>query len=296
MKNIVFLAALAATPALADTKVEIPFTAQIAGQPFSCAASYDNIGTTKSTVQVADFRLYVSHFRLINAEGTEVAVTLDQDGIWQLEGSALLDFEDATAACANGTAETNTVVKGTAPDGDYVSLAFDIGLPFAQDHGDASLAASPLNQTAMFWSWQSGYKFIKIDLSTSGRPLPAPMKMDGAAKGMDMSGPPPGWSLHLGSTGCAGESKTSAPAAECANPNLVAVKLDNFMLGMEGMGTVVLDPAPVLEASDVDANAPETAPGCMSFPKDSDCPAAMNRLGLSYDGAAGGTQVFATLR
>ena len=57
MKNIVFLAALAATPALADTKVEIPFTAQIAGQPFSCAASYDNIGTTKSTVQVADFRL-----------------------------------------------------------------------------------------------------------------------------------------------------------------------------------------------------------------------------------------------
>ncbi len=295
MKIIALLAAFAATPVFADTKIEIPFTAQIAGQPFSCAASYDGIGSTKTTVKVADFRVYVSNFRLIGSDGAEVPVQLDQDGTWQLDGSALLDFEDATAACANGTPETNTIVRGTVPDGNYMGLAFDIGLPFGQNHGDASLAASPLNLTAMFWSWQGGYKFIKIDLSTSGRPLPAPMKME-ASTGMDMSEAPTGWSLHLGSTGCAADSRTSAPAAECANPNRIAVKLDAFMPGMAGMDTVVLDPAPVLAVSDLDTNAPDTSPGCMSFPKDADCVAVMNRLGLAYDGVAGGTQAIASLR
>ena len=62
------------------------------------------------------------------------------------------------------------------------------------------------------------------------------------------------------------------------------------------MDTVVLDPAPVLATSDVDVNAPDTAPGCMSFPKDGDCPAAMNRLGLPYDGAVAGTQALVSLR
>lgn len=222
-------------------------------------------------------------------------LALDQDGIWQLGGTALLDFEDATGACANGTAEVNTVVKGTVPDGMYAGLAFDIGLPFDQNHADATLAVSPLNLTAMFWSWQAGYKFIKIDLSTSGRPIAPPMKMDGSMKGMDMSKPPEGWSLHLGSTGCAAATQTSSPAAECANPNRIAVKLVGFMPGMAGMDTVVLDPAPVLAQSNVDENAPDTAPGCMSFAKDADCGSVMSALGLPYDGASANTQLFATL-
>jgi uncharacterized repeat protein (TIGR04052 family) len=187
------------------------------------------------------------------------------------------------------------------PDGNYKGLAFDIGVPFVQNHGDATLAASPLNLTAMFWTWQAGYKFIKIDLATSGQPLPAPMKMvaDGAtdhSATMKDDGPK-GWSLHLGSTGCASDSRTPPPMAECANPNLVAVRLDGFMPGMDGMDTVVIDPAPVLAGANVDVNAPETAAGCMSFPKDDDCPPVMSALGLPYDGAAAaGPQQLVTLR
>jgi uncharacterized repeat protein (TIGR04052 family) len=308
MKSLALVAALVASPALADMKIEIPFEAQIAGQPFSCSASYANIGTTKSSVQVADFRIYVSNFRLIGADGKEVPVTLDNDGTWQLDGTALLDFEDATGACSNGTAETNMVVRGTVPDGEYGGLLFDIGVPFAQNHGDPTLAASPLNLTAMFWSWQAGYKFIKIDMATSGQPLPPPMKADMAATDanstdmaksddggkMDMSGPM-GWEIHLGSTGCASDSQTTAPKDQCANPNRIAVTLDQFMPGMDGMDKVVLDPAPVLAAANVDVNAKDTMPGCMAFPGDADCPPVMAALGLSYEGAAPGTQVFATL-
>ena len=34
----------------------------------------------------------------------------------------------------------------------------------------------------------------------------------------------------------------------------------------------------------VDVNAQGTSPGCMSFPKDADCPPVMGALGLAYDG------------
>ena len=302
MKSL-FAAALAcfALPALADQAVTIPFRAEIGGTPFSCMESYSGIGSTGSTVQVADFRLYVSNVRMIDTSGKEVPVALTQDGTWQLGGTALLDFEDATGACANGTAETNMAIHGAVPEGQYAGLAFDIGVPFDQNHADVSLVASPLNLTAMFWSWQAGYKFLKIDMATSGQPLPPPMPMaegdmaSQMAKDKDKPKGPMGWQLHLGSTGCAADSMTTAPVAECANPNRVAVRLDGFMPGMAGMDTVVLDPAPVLAGADVDVNAPDTAPGCMSFSGDADCPAVMSALGLPYDGAPAGTQTFATL-
>ena len=42
----------------------------------------------------------------------------------------------------------------------------------------------------------------------------------------------------------------------------------------------------VLAGANVDVNAPMTSPGCMSFPKDGDCPPVMGALGLGYDGVA----------
>jgi hypothetical protein len=47
----------------------------------------------------------------------------------------------------------------------------------------------------------------------------------------------------------------------------------------------------VLSGANVDVNAKGTSPGCMSFPKDADCPPVMGALGLAYDGiAASGPQ------
>ena len=83
--------------------VESPVVAQMGGQPLSCAARSANVGTTKSTVQFGDFRLFISKVRMIGADGAEVPLVLDQDGIWQLDGTVLLDFEDSlgTIACAS---------------------------------------------------------------------------------------------------------------------------------------------------------------------------------------------------
>jgi len=272
-------AALFATPALADQPLTINFAAEMGGVPFTCAEGYDGIGSTSSTVEVADFRVFVTNARLIGADGAETPITLDQDGVWQLENVALLDFEDATGTCVNGTPAMNTTLRGTVPAGAYTGLAFDIGVPFELNHGDPTLAPSPLNLTAMFWNWQGGYKFIKVELSSTGLPVTHDANR--------------GWALHLGSTGCASEARTVAPAAECANPNLVAVRFDGFD---PAANTVVFDVAPVLAEANVDYNTPETSPGCMSFHNDDDCIPVMTHLGLPFRDITAGEQLFATMR
>ncbi len=82
-----------------------------------------------------------------------VVVALEQDGVWQHEDVALLDFENKAGACANGTVELNTSVRGTVPAGTRSSgLRFKLGVPFALNHANAATAPSPLNLTAMFWN------------------------------------------------------------------------------------------------------------------------------------------------
>ena len=280
-------------PALADQPVTIAFAGEFAGQLFSCAQAYDGIGRTGSTVEVADYRLYVSDLRLLTADGREVPIVLDQDGIWQAGDVAMLDFEDATGGCVNGTPATNRTVRGTAPAGDYNGLAFEIGVPFAQNHVDPTLQASPMNLTAMFWNWQGGYKFVKVDLATAGQPLAAMQTASDHAGGGSAGERARGWSLHLGSTGCASPSRTTAPDGPCAAPNRVAVRFAPFD---PARNVVVIDPAAVLVEADVDVNAPETSPGCMSFPGDADCLSVMPRLGLPYGEVPAGTQALVTMR
>jgi uncharacterized repeat protein (TIGR04052 family) len=88
---------------------------------------------------------------------------------WQHAGTALLDFEDGRAACANGTAPMNTALRDTVAAGDYTGVAFKAGVPFEMNHGDPTTAPSPLNLTSMFWNWRGGYKFVRIDMVPTDR-------------------------------------------------------------------------------------------------------------------------------
>jgi uncharacterized repeat protein (TIGR04052 family) len=217
-----------------------------------------------------------------------VPVTLAQDGMWQLDNLALLDFEDGSGPCRNGTAGTNTEVRGSVPAGRYTGLRFTLGVPFARNHGDPTTAPAPLNLTALFWNWQGGYKFVKFDTASSG--LNGAHAMAGAGHG---GGAASGFSVHLGSTVCASAARTEAPSS-CQNPNRVTVQFERFDAATQ---TVVADIGAVLADANVDVNAPRTSPGCMSFPNDADCPPVMGALGLGYGGvAAPGPQRLFTVR
>lgn len=281
MKHIAFAVALAApflaVPAFADQAVSINFAGEIAGKPFSCTDTFDGLGTKSTPVKGIDYRAFVSNAALIRADGTAQPIALEQDGKWQLESLALLDFEDATGGCSTGTAETNTALRGTVPDGDYVGLAFDLAVPFEQNHNDPTLAAAPLNTTAMFWNWQGGYRFVRIDM----------VPVNKAAEG------PKGWFLHLGSTMCPAASKTESPSAECKNPNHLPVSFAAFD---PAKNVVVIDPAAVVAEADLTINAPDTSPGCMSFLNDSDCNTVMGKLGQAYGDLPAGAQQLVTMR
>jgi len=274
---------------LAPTQpVSVRFAAQVGGQPFACGQSYSAVGSSRSTITPSDYRFYVSEVALVDDAGRAVPVTLAQDGIWQIDNIALLDFENGTGPCRNGTSGMNTEVRGSVPAGRYVGLRFTLGVPFARNHGDPTVAPSPLNLTAMFWNWQGGYKFIKFDTASSGRPATT------AAPDPQGGGNASGFSVHLGSTMCAAPSRTEAPKAECANPNRVAVVFERFDASKQ---TVVADIGAVLAGANVDVNAPNTSPGCMSFPGDADCPPVMAALGLAYGGVpAPGPQRFFSVR
>jgi len=245
--------------------VTITFGAVVGTQAFVCGNTYENLGANETSLQVSDFRFFVQSIELKNESGDYVAVSLE-DNDWQAEGTTLLDFEDG---CSDlGTEEMNTSVTGTVPAGTYDGIRFQMGVPFEANHDNTATAPSPLNRTSMNWSWQDGYKFLRIDSGNFS---------------------PDDWRLHLGSTGCDGDP-VSGGTTECSAPNRVDVELDTFAPESD---TVIADLAALVDGASLDENQPETPFGCMAGPSDSDCAPLFDNLGLPFGGSEpSGPQTF----
>ena len=264
----------APTPDAADAQpatldVNLAFAAKVGAAAWSCTATYPTMGTTPVTVEPKDFRFFVSGVRLVKKDGTKVPVTLVDDGKWQAKGVALLDFEDGTGTCTDGNPDTHTQIKGKAPAGEYVGLAFDVGIPFAENHQNPATQPSPLNATQMLWSWLGGFRFIKIDVQPVGS-----------------AGPLPRFNLHLGSTDCVGDPANGTAVTSCARPNRVPVELSAFDATKQ---KVVVDIAPLL-GGELTQNA-GGPPGCMSGKTDPECAPIFPALGLDFTtGSPSGAQ------
>jgi uncharacterized repeat protein (TIGR04052 family) len=247
-----------------ERPIEIQFAAQIGDEAFRCGGTYPGVGEPASDFRPTDFRFYVSDIRLVKSNGDEVALALEQDGRWQRGDLALLDFEDATGPCSMGTASMNTSVRGTVPAGIYTGIRFDLGVPYEMNHQDASLAEPPLSFSSMFWNWNGGYKFFRID----------------SFNGDDLTQ----FNVHLGSTGCNGDSPLNPPSEECANPNRPDVYLGGFD---PDTSVIVADAKALLEGADIERNQADTAAGCQSAPVDMDCVPVFANLGLDFAGNQG---------
>lgn len=245
-----------------DLAVTLSFRGVVGDQDFACGTPYAGMGTSGTTWTPSDFRLYVHDVVLLDDAGAEVPVALTQDGRWQYDTLALLDFEDKTASCANGTTDVNARIVGTVPAGTYVGVGFTVGVPFELNHADAATAASPLNLSTMFWSWQSGYKFVRVDGVSTGQP-------GGAV-------------FHLGSTMC--EADENGTVTSCANPNRGDIRLSGFD---PAANTVLVDLAGLFAGADLDMNQANSMSICMSDPADLDCAPIFAALGLGFGGTSG---------
>ncbi|MEM6294615.1 MAG: MbnP family copper-binding protein [Myxococcota bacterium] len=240
-------------------EVSIQFAARVGDAEANCTDSYEGVGSNATgdesyTITFRDLRFYVSEIRLVNGAGEEVALELEQDGQWQVENVALLDFEDGSGACTSGTVETNTVVVGTVPADDYTGVLFQIGVPYDLNHTDVNTAEAPLNDIAMNWNWLNGRKFVKIDINTDNDVA------SGGSSAVDQ------WNVHLGSI-CGMENPMTPPESEdqCMRPGRPQVSLDAFDPTVD---TIVADVAALLDGVNIAENvgANPGVVGCQSIP------------------------------
>jgi len=242
-----------------EVLVTLDFRAQVGDLPFACGQSYQDVGLSHSHWVPADLRFYIHGIRMLKADHSEQPVRLVQD-IWQNDDTVLLDFENKNPPCNDGTPQTNTSVRGFVPAGEYTGVRFILGVPFDKNHQDSSSAPSPLNLTSLFWSWQGGYKFLRIDSFI--------VLEDDFAE----------FRVHLGSTGC--RYGRPLEVAGCKWANRGDVVLTEFDPNAD---VIVADLAALLADSDLTSNVPNTAPGCMSDREDTDCEPVVRNLGIDFD-------------
>jgi uncharacterized repeat protein (TIGR04052 family) len=153
--------------------------------------------TTGATLD--DLRFYIHDVELLTDAGKSFALRLRADNKWQNERVALLDLTGA---------ERNEAVTGSIAGevATFVGIRFKVGVPFDLNHADVLQAVAPLNRGDLFWTWQSGYKFLRLDVRTQEREH----------------------AFHLGSTGCSSASALRPPSQPCAQPNVITVELRGF--------------------------------------------------------------------
>jgi uncharacterized repeat protein (TIGR04052 family) len=224
--------------------VTIPFVAIHDGSAAACDSA-------RNGWQMNDLRFYVSNVVLLDAHGAVTPLTLESDEAWQTRDLALIDLEDGSGACRNGTTHTNAELRGHAPAGDYVGIRFEVGVPFELNHADPLAADAPLDDAAMHWHWRSGYKFLRAGVS----------------------GDDDGFWLHLGSAGCKG---TVQDISGCAFPNRVTVEIAEFTVGSDRIAFYFDE---LLRDTALDDSA---ASDCSSGPAESACPPPFAALGLDH--------------
>jgi uncharacterized repeat protein (TIGR04052 family) len=271
-----------------EQAVTINFLATVGKQAFACGESYPDLGTTPAVFTPNDLRLYLSDIALVDANGKTIPLNLEQDGKWQYQNVALLDFEDKSGGCSNGTVETRNKIIGTVPPGDYQGLQFTLGIPSQLNHADATLAASPLNLTSLWWNWRGGYKFMRLDLQNQSTALKHEAGKEQNHPMNSQTHSDRGLPIHIGSTGCQGDTETQKPL-ECSNLNQSRIELNNFN---PEQNIVVADVASLLTQTDLTTNQPDSPMGCMSSPEDQDCSGIMHNLGLAFGNKPSSGQTF----
>lgn len=226
--------------------MSVPFSAVYGQAALTC-------GSASAAGRLTDLRFFVSDVHLYDSDHQAVELQLAGDRRWQNRSVALIDLEDGSGACENGTPDENSTLFGRVPRGDYRGISFVIGVPFESNHADPLTAEAPLDDSAMHWHWRSGYKFLRAGFENDSRSH---------------------W-LHLGSAACEG---TIQSISHCRLPNRITVMLGDWEPG----STLLVDVATLFDAFSA---SEDTRSSCSSGPAEESCRYPYDVLGL--DAATG---------
>lgn len=259
------------------TNLTIPFQAKAGTTEIVCGAQLSGLGATADKGTVADFAFYIHDIKLKTKSGQAVSATLEKNEFQDPQyGVALLDFQDKTDACKGATKPTNKAVYVKVENVDPAEIngvEFKVGVPSAANHHNASTSIAPYNRAGLFWKWQTGHKFMRLDVNPASK-----VKLAYDMNGSSLANT---YFFHLGSTGCEGDPTTGA-VVSCSAPNLPKVSLtESFKVTHLSTSKVVFDYAKLMAG--INLNTDAVAPsGCMSGVEDLECMNIFNNLGLSH--------------
>ncbi|MCL1079235.1 metallo-mystery pair system four-Cys motif protein [Parashewanella spongiae] len=139
------------------------------------------------------------------------------------------------------------------------TFSFTLGVPFKINHLNPLKQSAPLNQSDMFWTWQQGHKFLRIDLG-KGTKDPKTYYQTG-------------WQFHLGSTGCKAESILRSPKTPCRYPNQI-----HFSFDYQNQSSLVFNLKPLL--APILTNPEMSRTSCMSNMTSNTCRQLVSSLQL----------------
>lgn len=227
---------------------------------FSCSSTF--AVSSSVSLQPLDLRFYISDVRLVKADGSTVPVIMTADGKWQSRGAALLDFENKTGTCNPGattTTDTNTSINFQYVPGNYTGIQFVLGLTDDLNR-IPNTAESPFNVGGMYWSWTTGYKFMRFEFNhenESNKTL-----------------------FHLGSQSCIGASNP----VSCAKPFRKTVRLTKSSFAPES-ARIVLRLDKLLAGYNTALAGNKS---CMPAAGDTECQKMLNNLKITTDAHAVG--------
>jgi len=171
--------------------IQLQFQPVFKGKKIACD---DSFSVKESQWQINALSFYVSKLKInqqklhVNGLDADTDVSL-LGGVCRQSMNWIVNIEDEIKVGGN--------------------LSFELAVPFELNHKNPLTAPFPLNQPDMFWAWQLGHKFIRLDMANQ------------TIQGED-------WSFHLGSTGCDSASVMRAPKKPCKQPNRFNFNIENF--------------------------------------------------------------------
>lgn len=233
--------------------VSLPFEVTIGEEAWSCGQSYVGLGTDEAEFHFRDLRFYVHDFEAKAANGSWTPLELIQDELWQYDNIGLLDFEGKSTGCDTNTEAENHSIQLKSLPSDTTAIRFKLGVPKRRNHAIENTSPSPLNLTTMYWSWLSGYKFMRLE--------------------GEIDGVPGGWIFHLGSAQC---KDLGNGEYDCSDSNVANIELD-----FEPGQSIILDLKSLLSKTTLKTDGGGHV-ACMSSNDDPECGTLFDTLGLAH--------------
>jgi len=209
-----------------DTE-SLAFSLQIQDEKINCGQS------AVQGMELSQFWFYLSQIRIeVNGEWRDVTLPNTK---WQHDNVALIGQH-----CSDNTDKNWQLTLSQGELIDVKKLAFSIAVPFELNHQNPLKAQSIFDNANMFWTWQQGYKSLRLDLKGDNE----------------------GWAYHIGAVGCKSPSVMRAPTTPCRELNHINVEL----VDVDVNKPITIDLARVIEGIGLSKLS-----RCLSMPSQHSC-------------------------